>query len=197
MNMAMSAEASGWPYKLLNPQRHARFVLNLDNYAEIAGVPVDYIDKTMKELGCTEKEIDWVRHFPTLHQSEFKGGLMLVGTNFDPTPENRLMAMAAGFLRNFIDARVVSLDSLVRLMGNGEAFNPTVLIIPNFHRVSNTGGAGIPNWQFQQVYSLLMERFSTRRATVLHIDDEKRLVLDYGKSLSSFLYSNWSLIESL
>lgn len=187
-----------WPYKLMQPQEHSRLVENLHWVTQVAGVPIDMMDSSMAELGCSKAEVEWVRHFPSLHQTKNKGGLMLVGREFDPAPEVRLMAMGAAFLRHYIDARVVTIDRLTRILSDEEnGYNPTVLIITNFHRVSNTGGAGIPNWQLQQIYGLLVERFSTRRTTIMHVDDEQKLIVDYGKSLHDFIYGNWSIIEAL
>jgi hypothetical protein len=191
----LMAEAIAWPYKLLQQERHGRFVLNLDTYAQTAGVPADYIDMSMAELGCSKAEIEWAKNYPSLHQSKNRGGLILVG-HFQPSPEIRLMAMGAAFLRNFLDARVVSLDTLVKLIGDDDEFNPRILILPTFYRKSVTGGAGLTNWQLQQIYGFLVERFSTRRATIMHVDDELSLKDDYGASFHSFLWGNWSIIKA-
>ena len=191
-------EVLTWPYKLMQQAEHSRLVDNLPWVTQIAGVPIDMMDSSMAELGCSEEEIQWVRHFRSLHKTKNKGGLLLVGRNFYPAPEVRLMAMGAAFLRHYIDARVVTIDRLTKILGDEEnGYNPTVLIITNFHRISNTGGAGIPNWQLQQIYALLVERFSNRRTTIMHVDDEQKLILDYGKSLHDFIYGNWSIIEAL
>ena len=187
-----------WPYKLMQQQEHSRLVDNLYWVTQVAGVPIDYMDSSMAELGCSDEEVQWVRNFRSHAHTKNRGGLILAGRNFIPAPEVRLMAMGAAFLRHYIDARVVTIDRLTKILGDEEnGYNPTVLIITNFHRVSNTGGAGIPNWQLQQIYGLLVERFSTRRTTIMHVDDEQKLIIDYGKSLHDFIYGNWSIIEAL
>lgn len=189
---------SSWPYKLLSQQRHARLVEGLDDIARAAGVRADFMDKTMKELGCNEIEVQWVKaKYPQLAESTRKGGLLLVGENWTPAPPVRLMAMGAAFLRNYIDVKVVAVSTLVSLLdGDEEAVNPTVLIVPNFFTVSNTGGHSLPQWQIQKLQGYLMERFAHERASVLYIESEDKMVAAYGKSFHDFLWGNFAAIET-
>lgn len=187
-----------WPFTLLDPDHHRRLVDNLDDVCGIANVPKDMLDRSMKECGCSEAEVEWVRSgYPALSKSKRKGGLILHGRKFKPDPANRMMAMGAAFLRNYIDARVETLHSLLPKSESDERdMNPTVLLVPDFHCKSSTGGMALANWQVKYLYSLLVERFLQRRATVLYVESVKDLVADYGLTFHDFLIGNWEVIES-
>ena len=188
----MGAEEKSWPYKLLDQERHARLVDNLSEICEIAGVPADMIDKSMADSGCIPHEIDWVKGFHQRTPEDNKGGLLLVG-NWTPDPSTRLMAMAAAFVRNFIDARVVHLFS----MKEGQDWpDPTVLIIPDFCRSSAKMGFAMTQWRARELQSMLMDRFTKRRVTVLHVESVKQIEVEHGKSFHDFIAQNWDRLEN-
>lgn len=172
-----------WPYKLLTREAHGRLVENLSEFLMQAGVREDMIDQSMAESGCAEDEISWVKNF---RQSE-SGGLMVVG-KYDST--HRFMAMAAAFLRNFIDARVVHILSL----GDDEAIDlpdATVVLIPDLCRKVGGTGMPLPPFRMKQLQSMIMDRYTQQRATVIYVDSLTQFETEHGKSFVEFVEKHW------
>lgn len=193
---AVAEKLEQWPYKLLDQQVHARLAANLEETAQVAGVPMDMLDRSMKESGCSKDEIEWVCNFPALRLTAKKGGVILCGV-FKPSPEKRLMAMAAAFIRNYVDARVVTLFELLPVDGEAPEINPTVLLIPDFCRQNlSKPGHTLTHWQSRFVHSFLLERFTQRRVTVLHVDNLPLVEKEYGESFLAFLVENWTVQQS-
>lgn len=191
--MEAVAVAEAWPYKLLKREQHGRLVDDLVRIAAQAGVPASALDRSMVDSGCSPEETEWVVHYHAHLAGDEPGGLILQG-NFKPAPVLRMHAMAAAFLRNYMDARVVSLATLTA--DDAEDVNPRVMLVPDFFQDSTTGGAALPHYKFARLHGLLLERFSARRGSILHIDSMAGLRAAYGKSFSDFLLENWKIISS-
>lgn len=190
---AVAIAAGGWPYKVLKRERHERLVDDLPRIATQAGIPVAALDRGMAESGCSSIEVEWVVHYHAHLAGDEPGGLILAG-KFKPAPVIRMHAMAAAFLRNYLDARVVSLATLT---GDEDAdIDPRVLLVPDFFQDSTTGGAALPHYKFARLHGLLLERFSMRRGTVMHVDSMSGVRAAYGQSFHDFLLHNWQVIES-
>ncbi len=181
---------AAWPYKLLREDVHSRLVADARGVARTANVPLEMLDRSMAECGSSNVEIEWVQSYRAGLLGGKPGGLILAGS-FEPAPVIRLQSIAAAFLRNYIDARVASLFDL---LPDGDDLDPTVLLIHDFYRVSQTGGAALTNWQLQYVNGVLVNRFAARRSTVLHVDSLDELRKAYGKSMHDFLKDNWKII---
>lgn len=181
-----------WPYKLLDRERHGRLVDNLSDICEMAGVPLDMIDRSMLDCGSSELEVEWVRGFNQRSSEDNQGGLLLTGA-WTPDPSTRFMAMAAAFIRNFIDARVLHLFSMSE---NDDWPDPTVLIVPDFCRSAGKGGHTMPHWRVRQLQSMIMDRFTKRRATILHVESTKQLEMEHGKAFHDFLDQNWDVLKN-
>jgi len=185
-----------WPYKLLHPDEHSRLVDNLSEVLRVAGVRPDFIDLPLSDF-CGKAEVHWVRNYRQKTSAERKGGFMIVGVGVTPDPSTRMQAMASAFIRNYIDARVINWTELIPTdMGAGDCPDPTVLLIPDFYRITGQGSP-MSNWQVQLLQGILMTRFAAGRATVLHLDsvEGKDLFKVFGESLVTFLVSNWDLIK--
>jgi hypothetical protein len=181
-----------WPFKLLREDVHSRLVADADNIARIANIPVEMLDRSMASCGSSQTEIEWVRDYRAGLHGDKPGGLIFVGP-FNPPPIVRLQSIAAAFLRNYLDARVVSIFDL--LPGDAESdIDPTVLLIHDFCRVSVTGGSALTNWQTQYLCSVVINRFSARRSTVLHVDSMDEVRKAYGQSLHDLFKAHWKII---
>lgn len=168
----------------------------MESIARMAGVPASMLDFSMAQSGCSQEEITWVQHYRAHLNSDDAGGLILAGRNFKPHPLQRMQAIAAAFIRNFMDARLVPLLRLLPDDSGESEVDPRILLVPDFFRESTTGGAAMTNWQFQYINGILMDRFSQRRGTVLHVESMEGLRKAYGKGFSDFLVGNWKIIES-
>ena len=76
---------------------------------------------------CGPVEVDWVKRF-WHHLRAGVPGLVLEGVT---RPDTRCQSIAAALVRNYVDARMVPLNSLIDSTMNGNhPPSPTVLLIP-------------------------------------------------------------------
>lgn len=167
---------------VLTQEHHARLIADLPNICSIAGVQPKYMHQSMMDY-CTKAEVDWVRHF---HQNREAGnsGMLLEGVE---RPDVRCQAIAAALVRNFIDAQVIPLNTLLELHRTGNTPMPTVLLIPNLFVQSY--GKTLPAHQVQAVYDMLLTRSVNSKMSVVYVENLKALGAAYGTPFMDFLSS--------
>lgn len=116
--------------------------------------------------------MDWLINF----HDNGRPGLVLTG----PDAVRRCMAIAAALVRNFIDARVRTVDQML-----DDPVEATVLLCPNFHLI---GSKTMPGWRIQKLYDLLLERYTRDLPTVVWVDSLLG-VKDYGMPVYDMLSS--------
>lgn len=168
---------------LLDPVRHARLIQDLDHVCTVANVPKSFVHRSMKSY-CDADEIDYVVNFRIYRQSY--AGMVIIGKS---NPDTRCMAICGALVRNFIDARVVPLNTLLDSMESSVVPDPTVLIVPNLF-VQQVGKA-LPAWKIQQVYDLLLSRFTSNKPTVVAVESLAGLQQSYGLAFAQHLQSNY------
>lgn len=175
---------------MLTAEHHDRLIKNLDAICHTANVPKSFLNKSAKEF-CIGGELDWLTHFP-INQREGRG-LVLLGKH-TPPPDIKMMAMAAALLRNYIDARVVTVQTLLEAYeSHNEVPDPTVLLIPNLY--VRQGGKGLPSWKMQMIYDLLLSRFTAGKVTVVYVEDMKALAAEYGSLIVQHLEASYTISE--
>ena len=138
---------------------------------------------------CGPVEVDWVKRF-WFYLRQGVPGLLLHGIS---RPDTRCQSMAAALVRNYVDARVIPLNTLIEGNINGNhAPSPTVLLIPNLFM--SAMGKNIPAWRVQAMYDVLLERSTKSKPTVAYVEDLKGLVTMYGEPFRDFL-SRFTLVE--
>jgi hypothetical protein len=156
---------------VLDPIVHQRIIADMARFCEIANVPANFVRHSMKGY-CNEGEIEWVRQF-NVHLKNNVGGLVIIGND---RPETRCMAIAGTLVRQFIDARIMSLNHLVA--NPEEAALPTVLVVPNLHMKSF--GNPLTAWQIQTVYDVLLSRLVKNKPTVVCVENLQAMGDAYG-----------------
>ena len=161
---------------------HARIMANFEQVCSVAGLQAKYMYESMK-LYCDTGEVDWVR---TFWQTKAQGlpGLVLVGV---AKPDARCQAICAALIRNYIDARVIPLNTVLDMCKDGDLVNPTVLIIPNLF--VEFVGKNIPAWKTQILYDLLLHRSVHNKPSVVYVQSIEGLTKSYGQPFSDFLTS--------
>lgn len=155
---------------------HARLIADIDDVCRTASVPRTYIESSMAEF-CGADEIDWVRRYPE-HRRAGNPGLLLHGGS---KSQARCFAIAAALIRNFVDARVVSLNTLLI-----EQPDPTVLVCPNlYHRQHD--GKPLAAHEIRTLYDLLLSRMAAGRQTVVFVESMGELVEKYGVLVGDLL----------
>lgn len=172
---------------VLDKDRHARLIADLDHVCTVANVPKSFVHQSMK-AHCDAQEIDWVVNFRLYRQTH--AGLMMVARS---NPDSRCMAICGALVRNFIDARVVPLNTLLMDLDNSVVPDPTVLVIPNLY-VAQVGKA-FPAWKIQQVYDLLLQRFTSSRPTVVSVESMAGLESAYGSAFAEHLKSHYKVSQ--
>lgn len=166
---------------MLDAKEHARILEDMDRVCQMAGVQSSYLHQSMTEY-CGPSEVDWVRKF---HQYRDAGlpGMVLDGV---PHPTQRCQAIAAVLLRNYLDARVIPVNTLIEASKDDQIPHPTILIVPNLF-VLATGKQ--PAWRVQVLYDLLLERATKNKPSVVYVEDLKSLAAVYGAPFHDFLTS--------
>lgn len=159
------------PRVVLHPEVHKRIIEDMERVCEIANVPASFVRHSMKSF-CQETEIEWVRSF-NIHRKNGEYGLLITGTD---KSETRCMAIVGTLVRNFIDARIMTLSSVIT--DPEEAKTPTVLVIPNLYMSSF--GKQFTAWQIQSVYDVLLNRLTTNKPTVVCVESITGLETSYG-----------------
>lgn len=172
---------------LLDPVEHSRLIADLEGICTTANVQQIYVHQSMSKF-CSPTEIKWVADFRE-NRAMGVGGLLLTGVLGE-----RYQAIAGALLRNFIDARVVSVNQLVAASNsNGkhvvEIPDPTVLVIPNLF-VSSYGKA-MTSWQIQALYDILLGRLTSNRPTVAYIESVAGLSEAFGVVFAEHLTTHF------
>jgi len=165
---------------ILNKDVHAGLLADIDGIAETAGVQPRFLHSSMTEH-CGAAEVDWVKHFKR-YRAEGLPGLLLDGIQ---KPDTRCQAIAAALLRNFIDARVMPLNQVLELQKAGHMPQPSVLLIPNLYIL--LPGKGLPPWQVQAIYDVLLHRAVKSMPTVAYVQDKDEMSKVYGIPFADFL----------
>jgi hypothetical protein len=167
------------PKSVLDPERHKRLLEDLEHICSIAHVPQKHVRESMVGY-CDSLEIDWVTNF-RLYRETYPG--LLIEGHKDST--DRCMAIAGALLRNFIDARVVSVNKILEYHETNSIPEPTVLVISNLQ--INNHGKPFTAWQLAVIYDVLVRRWTANLPTVVAIDNMDSLKQTYGLSFGQFL----------
>lgn len=166
---------------LLDAKEHSRIIADFERVCTIAGIQGHFLYESMTTY-CGPIEVDWVKKF-WKHKSAGVPGLLLRGVS---RPDTRCQSMAAALVRNFVDARVIPLNTLLEAASNGSIPpSPTVLLIPNLFM--SAMGKSVPAWRVQVMYDLLLDRSIKSKPTVAYVEDLDGVVKMYGEPFRDFL----------
>lgn len=181
MSSAMQEQA----YKsgVLDKHEHGRLVQEIESVARRAGIPVQMVWTSMKDI-CSEDELEYVRQ---LRRKSPEGvyGLVYVGKSQGVhSILDRMSAVAAACVRNYINAQVMNVNDVIRNVQAGTMPEPTVLCIPNFYIGAE---ADIPQWRSGALLDMLYSRQQSGLQTFLYVKDMDGLKSDYGESFAEHL----------
>jgi hypothetical protein len=158
---------------------HDQLLKNVNHYLEVANIPPDIFFDSIQEY-CTEDQIVFIREYPSRETIPQLRGLILSG---DPSICLRQMqSMATGYIRNYIDARVVFLKDVID-SSNVSDRSCSVLLIPDFFMDSDLKGI-IASWQIPDLLNLLYMRATRCKPTILYSSSLKSLSIKYGKAFT-------------
>lgn len=94
------------------------------------------------------------------------------------------------FLRNFVDAKVMSVDRVISETIS-EGIDCSVLMIPNFF-VEKKKGGGLSDRQLNILYNLLLDRYIDGDHTVLGVKGSfDKLRAEYGETIGELVEANF------
>jgi hypothetical protein len=188
----MKTDAAAKPVpSILHKEYHARLLQDIEHFADVANVPVSMIHEPLSGY-CTEAEVKWVTDI-MLHRDKNIAGLCLTGIDVKHPVETKMMAIGAALLRNYIDARVVTMTTLLEEHKAGEVESPTVLLIPNFY-MEYSGGKPSTNWQVSILQDILLRRMVERKITIIYVQSIAGLKKNFGEGIGVFIEANWHVL---
>lgn len=172
---------------ILDKDAHARLLLDMEHIREVAHIPEYFIQQSMTNF-CDTPEIEWMKGYHA-HRQAGKAGLIFLGQK---NSETRMMGMCGAFIRNFLDARVIPLNTLMQLQKEVHPPNPTVLFIPNLFL--DSFGKSLSAWQVQVIYDILLGRFTAGKTTVAYIESLEGFRNLYGNVAVDHLNQHYTIL---
>lgn len=165
---------------MLDQKEHSRIIANFEHVCTVGGIQGHFLYESMTKR-CGPGEVDWVQRFWAF-KKEGCPGLLLHGIT---NPDTRCQAITAALIRNYIDARVIPVNTLLDGIQDHQVPSPTVLVIPNLYLCLSFKSS--PSWRAQALYDLLLERSIKSKLTVAYVEDLQSLRGVYGAPFHDFL----------
>lgn len=186
--MAVDPYASG----VLKKEVHERLVDDLAAVAGDAAIQPRWVWTRLADV-CTPKIVQWVTRF-RFHANDGRYGLALVGENAEFVPEEACAAIAGALVRNFIRARVVTVQDLVLATQDGEVPKLSCLLVPNFFAAGQKQ-ASQSQWRLTLLLDALISRQMAGLQTVVCVSDLAAMEKDYGRAFRRHLEDFYQPVE--
>lgn len=166
---------------ILTEAVHERIIADLDRISAQAGILKPFIYNSAHDH-CTAEEIG-AFNFVMTHPNP--------GMVYDSVDnvEWRMMALGGICIRNYIDARMMTMHRAMERHKDGME-GPTVLLIPNFF-VGAQGKGDLPAWEVQLITDLLYDRHTKGLKTVVYVAGMKELASGYGRQIHDHITQHY------
>lgn len=173
---------------ILSKEYHERLITNLKKYAGKAGIPPKYVWSKLSQY-CSDADVTWVRKM----REGTDCGLIYTGTAYNVPVEDKMMAIAGACLRNFIDARMMTVQDVIFRLKDESMPYPTVILVPNFC-MSKDDVSSVAPWQAAALLGWLYSRLAKNLKTVLYVGDMKTLESAYGEAMAKHLSAHYHIL---
>lgn len=171
---------------LIDINYHERLVADMHGVLQQAGVPENYIWTSMHKY-CDDVEVGYVTDIKKYASQEDPIFGMVYVHKINGAPVNdRMLAIAGACLRQYINAKVMTLQEVLGSLKTSDMPSPTVLLIPNFF-LSKSDGGRIAEWEVSSLLGLLYKRHQEGKQTVLYVGDWDGMRADYGQVFADHL----------
>lgn len=178
---------------VLDKEVHARLVADIENIAADAGILPHWIWTSLAATGgVAKKEGVWIKRF-RFHSAHDKSGLVLSGKFTELPVELHMAAIAGALTRNFIRAKVMSVNAFIDLVNDGNVPDMSCVLIPNFYVAKSLGGH-MPEWRVSVLLDGLMQRHAGGLQTVVGASGMDTLAADYGIAVQRHLKAAYEVI---
>lgn len=158
---------------ILHKKHHKELLAHLPQTLRRANIPEVYVHTPMSRV-CQPAEIEFIRKYRTNTKRGIFGLVFVQQKNVHA----RMCAMIGAFLRNYIDARLFGLESIIAAMEDKENPSGTVVCIPDFVLKGITTSHA--DWRLLKVSAWLQERYSRELQTIIAIDSPADVRTFYG-----------------
>jgi len=194
MNTVMRDEAI--EAGIIDEVAHIQLLSDIAGYTRTAGIPEHFVWTSATDY-CGADEVDYIgtiKKSLTDRDGQCNGMVYLGDVDGSPINE-RMMAIAGVCLRNYINAKVMTVQAVLDGIKQGTMpNNVSVLLIPNFFSSRKDGGR-IAEWEVANLLGLLYQRQQDGKHTILHVSDLKELGEEYGSSFKKHLQSKFVTIQ--
>lgn len=179
-----------------------QLIKGLEKYAELAGISgnKEYIWESVKDNQfVTKRDEDIVSTLMPFKSKVKKTGAMYIGQPLSGLTK-KFMALTGLFVRNYIDARYTTIDTLLDNLEEGYEYNCTVIFIPNFHpkiKANDKKQYPLPSWKRGKLLSFLLDCQSKNIDVVAGIYSLKALEDYMGQEISDYVKSNFMKLEAI
>lgn len=178
---------------LIDEVAHEQLLANVAGYTRTAGIPEHFVWTSITKY-CEKQEVAYVLGLKDslVHQDGETIGMVYIG-DLEGAPVNeRMMSIAGVCLRNYINAKVMTVQAVLESMKAGAMpTNVSVLLIPNFFDVD----CHIAKWQISDLLGLLYQRQQDGKQTVLHVSSMEGLEAGYGESFNKHLRGKFVVVQ--
>jgi hypothetical protein len=178
------------PGGILQPETHYRLAVDIPRFAQRARILPKFIYTSMVSI-CGQDEVAWFKSMNT-HVDSGIAGLMFTG--LIPHVEDRMQAIAGACIRNFIDARVYTLQEVIEDQKEGSVPDCKVLLIPNFY-LNTESGSKIAAWQSTSLLGLLYTRYQRGCQTVIYVENMTSMAKSYGGAFKAHFDEHYTCIS--
>lgn len=180
-----------WASGVLDPAVHEPLVRGLDKYAKLAGIHRAWVWRPLSSSVGPE-EVEWVRDYHLMGDRGIQGILYVGGgvPGKGATTGIRMQALAGALVRNFVDARVRTVDSLVDPEGDPSDRTCSALLIPDL-----LVGGSHSGWVVASISSLLVERQAAGRQTVVYVSTLKGAQESYGRDVINLIRAHYLEVQ--
>jgi hypothetical protein len=176
--MSTALQATAIENGLIDEQYHDQLLADIAAVVRQAGIPERYVWHSITEY-CGADEVDYVSNFK---KADCEIGMMYIGKVAGKPVNERMMAIAGACLRNYINAKVMTLYDVLGALKEGDMPSPTVLLIPDFF-----DGSKVADWQINGLLGMLYKREQQDKKTIIYISDWKAMQKQYGEQFTSHL----------
>lgn len=174
---------------ILNYQKHWRMVQNIGMYAEQAGIPEYFIYNTSEGI-LLPKDVKYLEEFSSQFINGISGALFEGKENFI----DRMYCMVGVLTRNFIDARFITLQDLIKEIKAGNPPKNKLICIPNFALDKSEGG-NVATWEMSNVLSWMLNSNSQGRQVVVYVETLDYINQQYGGVLRTHIDNHFLELE--
>ena len=172
---------------------HRPLLREVERITREANIPRSMLHTSMTQY-CSEIEVGYIRQLKKL-ASQGVFGFAYVGAKMSAPVPQRMMAMAAACLRNYISARLMNLQDVISALRTDAMPDVRLLLIPNFH-LSRSDRKPLPEWQASMLSGMLYNRQAAEQQTVVYVHDLEDLAVKYGMPFRQHIENHFRLIDS-